>query len=168
MKKEMWGALLIVVLVVGVIGYMNKHAIKVMLMGSPTPTTQSGSDYSSTASPATSPTDTAGSKNVLTTSTDPKKGAYLVSSTGMTLYTYDKDSQGKPSVCAGGCAQAWPAYKAGTTAGTEQANLTTTTSTDGSLQYAYKGWNLYYYANDEKPGDITGDGVGGVWHLVKP
>jgi predicted lipoprotein with Yx(FWY)xxD motif len=27
---------------------------------------------------------------------------------------------------------------------------------------------LYNWKNDQKPGDITGDGVGGVWHIVQP
>jgi predicted lipoprotein with Yx(FWY)xxD motif len=26
---------------------------------------------------------------------------------------------------------------------------------------------LYLWQGDKKPGDITGDGVGGVWHLAK-
>ncbi|MBB2755062.1 UNVERIFIED_ORG: putative lipoprotein with Yx(FWY)xxD motif [Rhizobium aethiopicum] len=26
---------------------------------------------------------------------------------------------------------------------------------------------LYTFAGDRKPGDMTGDGVGGVWHVAK-
>ena len=33
--------------------------------------------------------------------------------------------------------------------------------------WAYKGMPLYYWVKDDKPGDTTGDGVGGVWHVVK-
>ena len=32
--------------------------------------------------------------------------------------------------------------------------------------WAYKGWPLYYWFKDTMAGDITGDGVGGVWHLA--
>lgn len=31
-----------------------------------------------------------------------------------------------------------------------------------------KNLPLYYYALDQKAGDLNGDGVGGIWHLVKP
>ncbi len=46
--------------------------------------------------------------------------------------------------------------------------MTVVKRTDGTLIYAYKGMPIYYYEKDQKAGDITGDGVGGVWHLVKP
>jgi predicted lipoprotein with Yx(FWY)xxD motif len=39
---------------------------------------------------------------------------------------------------------------------------------DGSNQWAYKDKPLYRFAKDQKPGDLTGDGVGGVWHVAKP
>ncbi len=31
---------------------------------------------------------------------------------------------------------------------------------------AYKGWPLYLWIKDTKPGDTTGDGVGGTWHTA--
>jgi predicted lipoprotein with Yx(FWY)xxD motif len=39
---------------------------------------------------------------------------------------------------------------------------------DGSRQWAYAGMPLYGYILDEEPGDVTGDGVDDVWHVVKP
>lgn len=42
------------------------------------------------------------------------------------------------------------------------------TREDGSKQSAYKGKPLYYWAKDTKPGDVSGDGVKGVWHTAKP
>ena len=39
---------------------------------------------------------------------------------------------------------------------------------DGAKQLAYKGKPLYYWSKDQKPGDRTGDGVNGVWHVAKP
>ena len=87
---------------------------------------------------------------------------------GMTLYTYDKDTAGV-SNCTGGCLKAWPAYTSGATAqGSFPDGITVITrSDDGSKQFAWKGMPLYYYATDVKAGDITGDGVGNVWHIVK-
>jgi predicted lipoprotein with Yx(FWY)xxD motif len=32
--------------------------------------------------------------------------------------------------------------------------------------WAYKGWPLYFWVKDEKPGDTTGDMVGEVWHTA--
>ncbi len=111
---------------------------------------------------------TAPSGNVYTTRTDPSKGAYLADFAGMTLYVFDKDTPGV-SNCYSGCATVWPPYTSGATVQSQlPANITVIKRTDGSSQYAWKGMPLYYYATDQKPGDINGDGVGGVWHLVKP
>jgi len=38
---------------------------------------------------------------------------------------------------------------------------------DGSLQWAYQGKPVYYFAGDQKTGDKTGDGVNGVWRVLK-
>lgn len=35
------------------------------------------------------------------------------------------------------------------------------------MQWVYKGAPLYLLQADEKPGDMMGDGVGGVWHVAK-
>ena len=35
-------------------------------------------------------------------------------------------------------------------------------------EWAYDGMPLYTWIKDNKPGDVTGDGVGGVWHAAKP
>ncbi len=129
-------------------------------MSTPTPMAQT-TDMN--ASPAA-----AGSDNIYLTKSDAKKGTYMTDFAGMTLYTYDKDAQGV-SNCYNGCAKAWPPYVSGAAAqGTLPTNITLVTRTDGSKQFAWKGMPLYYYATDSKAGDITGDGVGGVWHIVKP
>jgi predicted lipoprotein with Yx(FWY)xxD motif len=39
---------------------------------------------------------------------------------------------------------------------------------DGSLQVIYDGKPLYYWVNDEAPGDTTGQGVNDVWFVVAP
>ncbi|HSD98274.1 MAG TPA: hypothetical protein VLB73_01070 [Patescibacteria group bacterium] len=128
-----------------------------------------GGYVTQTASQYASPTSTsAPSGNIYMIRTDAAKGSYLVDFAGMTLYTYDKDANGV-SNCYNGCAAAWPPYTSGATAEkTLPENITVITRTDGSKQFAWKGMPLYYYATDTKPGDITGDGVGGVWHIIKP
>src|SRR5215212_9663806 len=46
--------------------------------------------------------------------------------------------------------------------------LATIERTDGTQQVTYNDIPLYYFAKDEQAGDITGQGVGGVWFIVPP
>ncbi len=86
----------------------------------------------------------------------------------MTLYTFDKDTAGNgKSVCNGPCATSWPPLAAMAT-DKASGDYTIVTRDDGAKQWAYKGKPLYLWANDKKPGDKTGDGVGGVWKIAKP
>ncbi|MGX1763327.1 COG4315 family predicted lipoprotein, partial [Streptomyces lydicus] len=39
---------------------------------------------------------------------------------------------------------------------------------DGACQVTVAGWPVYFFAADVKPGDLLGQGVGGVWHAVTP
>lgn len=89
----------------------------------------------------------------------------LADGKGMTLYTFDNDSTGV-SNCYGGCASSWPPFIAKAGAGAD-GDFTLVERKDGSAQWAYKGMPLYYWAGDKKPGDTRGDGVGGVWHVIK-
>ena len=38
---------------------------------------------------------------------------------------------------------------------------------DGVRQWALNGQPLYFWAGDAERGDATGDGVGGVWDVVR-
>ncbi len=93
-------------------------------------------------------------------------GTVLTDSSGMSLYTFDKDTNGK-SACNGGCAKAWPPVLADTYS-TEAGDYTKITRDDGAKQWAYKGMPLYGWVKDKKPGDVTGDKFKGVWHIAKP
>ncbi len=90
----------------------------------------------------------------------------LTDAKGMTLYTFDKDTDGK-SVCNGNCAKNWPPLTAGPDA-MSKGDWTVVTRDDGSKQWAYKGKALYTWVKDTKPGETTGDGVGNVWHNAVP
>ncbi|SEJ73440.1 Predicted lipoprotein with conserved Yx(FWY)xxD motif [Variovorax sp. OK605] len=97
----------------------------------------------------------------------PADGA-LVGPNGMTLYTFDKDAAGSgKSACNGGCATNWPPFMAAD-ADKPSGDFTIFTRDDGKKQWAAKGWPLYYWAKDTKPGDKTGDGVNSVWKTAKP
>ena len=91
----------------------------------------------------------------------------LTGPNGMTLYTFDRDMAGSgKSVCNGPCATNWPPLMAGNAA--PAGDYSVVTRDDGGKQLAYKGKPLYYWVKDTKPGDMTGDGFNGVWHVVKP
>lgn len=151
------------VLIIGIVGYFGRNQLK-SLYGKPTPAPTVSTVANLQPSVAPAATTSAGIVNTKTASV---KGAYLVSSTGMTLYIFDKDKPGV-SNCSGSCAKLWPPYTTTSTPATLPANVTTIKRADGSMQFAYKNMPVYYYTPDKQPGDITGDGVGGIWHLVQP
>jgi predicted lipoprotein with Yx(FWY)xxD motif len=92
-------------------------------------------------------------------------GGMMTSPSGMTLYTFDKDAGGK-SACNGPCAANWPPLMAAADA-KPSGDWTIIARDDGSKQWAYKGKPLYAWSKDQKPGDMTGDGFNGAWHVVK-
>lgn len=83
------------------------------------------------------------------------KDGMMTDEKGMTLYTFDKDSGGK-SMCNDDCAKYWPPMMAPTGAKAE-GKWTVIKRDDGKMQWAYDGKPLYYYEDDKKPGDMTGD-----------
>ena len=92
----------------------------------------------------------------------------FVDANGMTLYTFDKDTAGSgKSACNGGCAANWPPFIAADS-DKPAGDFSIVTRDDGKKQWAAKGWPLYYWSKDSKPGDKTGDGVGGAWKTAKP
>jgi predicted lipoprotein with Yx(FWY)xxD motif len=97
---------------------------------------------------------------------DSAKGKVLTSDSGMTLYIFDKDTDGK-SACNSACTGLWPPLAA-TASAHATGDYTIVARDDGSKQWAYKKRPLYNWKNDQKAGDITGDGVGGVWHIAQP
>ncbi|MDQ7775026.1 MAG: hypothetical protein Q4615_03490 [Paracoccus aminovorans] len=94
------------------------------------------------------------------------KGEALVDAAGMSLYTFDKDGPGQ-SACEGECAEYWPPAlaAAGDKAG---PGFSAIARPDGAQQWAYKDKPLYTWTKDSAPGETTGDGVKGVWHLARP
>ena len=93
------------------------------------------------------------------------RNGVLVDGTGRSLYTFAQDAPNR-SHCNGPCAAAWPPFvaQAGETPG---AGFSLVERADGTRQWALDGRALYYYAADVQPGDLKGDGQGGVWHAVR-
>jgi predicted lipoprotein with Yx(FWY)xxD motif len=107
----------------------------------------------------------------LVVGTDPKLGSYLAAPNGMTLYTFKND---KPNIsnCIDNCAANWPPYIVSSDSELVMnpevtGELSTITRTDGSMQITYNGMPLYFWSKDVNPGDVTGNGVGGIWFLAK-
>lgn len=97
-------------------------------------------------------------------------GRVLTGDGGRTLYVFAADADGNAN-CNGACVGNWPVYFKETFTlgnGLTAADFTTITRADGAKQTAFKGWPLYYFKNDAKAGDVTGENVGNVWQVAKP
>jgi predicted lipoprotein with Yx(FWY)xxD motif len=108
----------------------------------------------------------------ISTSSSPEVAEpFLVDDQGMALYLFTNDTQNSgTSTCTDDCLVEWPAVvvTGAPTAGegVDAALLGTITRDDGTMQATYNGWPLYYFEDDTAPGDINGQGMGGVWFLV--
>lgn len=97
-------------------------------------------------------------------------GNVLTDSAGNTLYFFSPDATGQ-TTCTGGCLAAWPSFytpKVTADAGLQSSDFGVITRPGGTLQTTYKGWPLYYFAQDTKAGQINGDGLDNVWFVAKP
>ncbi len=104
-------------------------------------------------------------------SQDPANGAILTDAEGCTLYLFTPDTTVGESACYDNCAQAWPILTpelaTGLAAGIP-GELGVIERTDDTEQVTYNDIPLYFFARDEAPGDVNGQGVGGVWFVVPP
>jgi predicted lipoprotein with Yx(FWY)xxD motif len=112
------------------------------------------------------------------------KGPILVDGGGWTLYESSRDGKGL-TACLGSCATTWPPLGGlvcgcsipglqgahiGPTAGVgvDQKALGSFLRPDGGNQATYVGSPLYRFSGDHAPGEANGDGVDGLWHVVRP
>ncbi|MFD8498783.1 hypothetical protein [Amycolatopsis sp. NPDC059657] len=100
-------------------------------------------------------------------------GNVVTAPDGRTLYRFDKDRADPPvSTCNDNCAAQWPPLIAeGSTVsatGVDPALLGTVTRKDGRKQVTIKGYPVYRFAKDTKPGEAKGHGMGGMWFAVTP
>jgi predicted lipoprotein with Yx(FWY)xxD motif len=98
-------------------------------------------------------------------------GPVLTGPNGLTLYTRTGDTA-TTSSCTGQCATNWPPLTVATggaaTGGTGvSGTFATLTRADATIQVTYNGLPLYGWLKDTKPGDVTGQGVGG-FSVAKP
>jgi predicted lipoprotein with Yx(FWY)xxD motif len=96
-------------------------------------------------------------------------GWVLALSNGQVVYTYDKDPKGGASACTGSCAQLWlpvTGKPLASPADTGLGTLGTVATVNGAKQITYNGSPLYTFKG-AKALATKGNGVGGMWHVVK-
>lgn len=96
-------------------------------------------------------------------------GEILVDGEGDTLYAFTEDADGVPT-CTGDCAATWPAHlvegDAVVAAELDPAVFTLVDGAEGGKQLKAGTWPLYRFSGDSAPGDVNGQGSGGVWFVV--
>lgn len=130
----------------------------------------SGSSSSSTSAgaqtqPSTTPASSSGGLHVATTSL----GKVVVDGQGRTVYMLTADHGGH-STCSTACLQYWPPVAPGKASGLG-AKVGATSTTSGGQTATVGQWPVYTYVGDQKPGDVTGEGIanfGGTWYAVSP
>lgn len=93
-----------------------------------------------------------------------KSGKILTNKDNMSLYLFAKDTSGQ-STCYDDCAANWPLLVAQKN-DTRSGPFNIIERKDGTYQWTYQGSPLYTWGKDKKPGDITGDNIKNIWHLV--
>lgn len=94
----------------------------------------------------------------------------LTNAQGMTLYYFDPDTS-STIACTGACAQKWPPLLEGDGSLQAPAGVTGAISVVNGAngkQVEYNGHPLYIYTGDSGPGQTTGDGFNGKWHVATP
>jgi len=123
-----------------------------------------------TAPADTTPADMAAAAGAVTLQlADSTLGKILVDGDGNTLYLFGNDAPNAPA-CDTGCLGSWPALVSDGAAtvgdGLSLEDVGTLTAADGSTQVTFYGHPLYSFAGDAAPGDVNGQGIGGVWYVL--
>ena len=97
-------------------------------------------------------------------------GWVLAASNGQVVYAYDKDPKGGAPACTGSCAQVWlpvtGSHPVASPADTGMGTFGTVATSNGAKQITYNGSPLYTFKG-AKALTTSGNGVGGVWHVIK-
>jgi predicted lipoprotein with Yx(FWY)xxD motif len=95
-------------------------------------------------------------------------GDVLVDADGFTLYVFDNDEP-NTSNCTGDCLDNWPRAVVDADFAVDDSldqSMFATIDVDGETQLTVNERPLYTFAADANPGDVNGQGVGGIWWAV--
>lgn len=97
-------------------------------------------------------------------------GKIVVNGKGMTAYFYDRDkaNSGK-SACIGVCLAYWPpilSAQARPIVSGVSGRISSIPTAKGKRQITINGRPIYSYSLDKVPGDVLGQGVQGIWHVL--
>ncbi len=173
-EKVGWAVVVFIIVVGGIYWWSMMQTTAPANTGFTPATSTQGAEVS-TSTPGTSSAGETIIGNNLALGTDSKasRGTYLVGYSGMAVYKLAKDTA-STSTCYDACAQTWQPYiiGSGDNINNLQAGINgavgTTTRTDGTIQLTYRGHPLYFYSSDSTSSDTKGQGIGGVWSIVKP
>ena len=86
----------------------------------------------------------------------------------MTVYVFDPDLNAQLPSCKTDCAEVWPPVLI-TEAESKNLgeDLTFVKRHNNKLQLTFKGRPVYTFFADRLPGEAKGNGLGGVWHVIK-
>jgi predicted lipoprotein with Yx(FWY)xxD motif len=96
-------------------------------------------------------------------------GYVLALANGQVVYAYAKDTKGGSPACTGSCAALWPPVTGtpvASTGATGLGTLGTVADANGAKQVTYNGMPLYTFKG-AKPLATKGQGVEGMWHVIK-
>ncbi|MGK5737891.1 hypothetical protein [Micromonospora sp. URMC 103] len=103
---------------------------------------------------------------------NPELGPVVLDGQGFTLYRFDNDEAAPSrSTCVEGCLMRWLPVLVSekiTFANLDPAKLGAAPRPDGTQQVTVGGWPVYRFAEDQVPGQISGQGVDGAWFVVAP
>lgn len=129
--------------------------------GSGSSSTNAGTTGGGSSSPK--PASTTGGLHVASTSL----GKVVVDGSGMTVYMLTADKPNHSS-CSAACLAYWPPVAPSKASGISAQTGSTSTMSGGTTA-TVGGWPVYTFAQDQKPGDVTGEGVktfGGTWYAI--
>ena len=120
----------------------------------------------------TAPTHRAAAATGIGSATIGSLGSVLTGPNGRTLYYLTTESSSAIK-CTGACSSTWPPLVAAvgsslTRASAVTGTLSTVTRPDGTKQVTYNGHPVYYYSGDATTGQANGQGINGVWFVLKP
>jgi len=95
-----------------------------------------------------------------------RRNGIMVEAKGRGVYVFDGDIKAGVSTCDPRCISLWPPVYAAADARPHGPFIVIAT-TNGRKMWAYKGKPVYRWLADKKRGDAGGDGVSGVWHVIR-